>query len=123
VRLPAGEFERLVQEALELVPEAFRPYLENVPVVVEAEPGDDLLDALQVPLDEDLYGLYTGPSLAERGADQSGLPARIIVFRGPHLRQARDLEDLRRELARTIIHEVAHHFGIGEARLRELGWG
>jgi predicted Zn-dependent protease with MMP-like domain len=122
VRLPAREFEAAVQEALDLVPVEFRGYLENVPVVVEAEPGDDLLDALQVPLDEDLYGLYTGPSLPERGADQSGLPARIIVFRGPHLRACRDLEELEVELARTIIHEVAHHFGIGEERLEELGW-
>ena len=123
MRLPAREFEALVQEALGLVPEEFLGYLEQVPVVVEAEPSDELLDDLQVPLDEDLYGLYSGPSLPERGADQSGLPARITVFRGPHLRACRDLDELRVELARTIIHEVAHHFGIGEERLEELGWG
>lgn len=122
MRLPAREFEALVQEALELIPGEFAAYLDNVPVVVEAEPGDDLLDALEVPLDEDLYGLFTGPSLPERGADQSGLPARITIFRGPHLRACLDLDELRTEVARTIIHEVAHHFGIGEERLAELGW-
>ena len=122
MRLPARDFEGVVLEALELVPAEFRRYLGNVPVVVEAEPGEDLLDDLQVPLDEDLYGLFSGPSLPERGADESGLPARITVFRGPHLRACLDLEELRVEVARTIIHEVAHHFGIGEARLEELGW-
>ncbi|MGA2079291.1 MAG: metallopeptidase family protein [Holophaga sp.] len=123
MRLSAEEFEILVQEALELIPDEFRPYLRNVPVLVEDEPSDQLLDAMGVPPDETLYGLYTGLSLAQRGYDESGLPPRITVFRRPHLRAAWDLEDLRREVARTIIHEVAHHFGIGEERLEELGWG
>ena len=123
MRLSAEEFEILVREALELIPDEFQPYLRNVPVLVEDEPPDQLLDAMDVPPDETLYGLYSGRSLAQRGSDESGLPPRITVFRRPHLRAAWDLEDLRREVARTIIHEVAHHFGIGEERLEELGWG
>jgi predicted Zn-dependent protease with MMP-like domain len=123
VRLGVREFEELVQGSLELIPEEFRSYLRDVPVLVEDEPSNELLDALHVPLGETLYGLYSGVSLAQRGADQSGLPARITVFRRPHLWAAWDLEELRREVARTIIHEVAHHFGIGEERLEELGWG
>jgi predicted Zn-dependent protease with MMP-like domain len=121
--MPPEEFRQVVLEALDLVPEEFRPYLENVAVLVEDEPSGALLDTLGVPPGGTLYGLYTGASLPLRGNDQSGLPPRITLFRYPHLGSAWDLEELRREVARTIIHEVAHHFGIGEERLEELGWG
>jgi predicted Zn-dependent protease with MMP-like domain len=121
--LSRREFEALVGEALGLIPEEFRPFLERVPVVVEDEAPDELLDDLGVPEDETLFGLYTGPSLPARGADESGLPSRIIVYRYPHLDQAWDREELVRQIAITVVHEVAHHFGIGEERLRELGWG
>jgi predicted Zn-dependent protease with MMP-like domain len=113
-------FERVVARALERVPEAFRPYLEDLPVVVEDEPSGSLLDAMGVPEDETLFGLIEGPSLGEELPGQ--LPARIIIFRYPHLDEAEDLADLEREVTRTVLHEVAHRFGIGEERLRELGW-
>ena len=122
MRLSAEAFERLVGEALELIPEEFQPFLAEVAVVVEAEPPDELLDALGVPEDETLFGLYSGPDLGEQGLGAPVLPPRITVYRRPHLRAARDLEQLRREVARTVLHEAAHRFGIGEERLEELGW-
>ena len=116
-------FRRLVDEALALVPEEFRPYLAGVPVVIEDWAPDDLLDELGVPEDETLYGLYSGRALTEGPAELGDLPPRITLYRGPLLEDCADDDDLREEIATTVIHEVAHHFGIGEARLEELGWG
>lgn len=116
-------FRQLVDEALALVPGEFRPHMEGVAVVIEEWAPDALLDDLGVPEDETLYGLYSGRALTE-GPEQSGdLPARITIYRGPLLEDCRDEEDLRLEIATTVIHEIAHHFGIGEDRLEELGWG
>lgn len=116
-------FRTLVDEALALVPEAFRPYLAGVAVVIEDWAPDALLDDLGVPLDETLYGLYSGRPLTE-GAPESGeLPPRITLYRGPLLEDCQDEAELRHEITTTVLHEIAHHFGISEARLEELGWG
>jgi len=116
-------FRRLVGEALALIPAEFRPYLEGVPVILEDWPSDDLLDELDVPENETLYGLYSGPALTEGSRGSGELPPRITLYRGPLLEDCEDETDLRQEIATTVIHEVAHHFGITEARLEELGWG
>ena len=116
-------FRRLVDEALALVPGEFRPYLAGVPVVIEDWASDALLDELDVPEDDTLYGLYSGRPLTE-GAPQSGdLPPRITIYKGPLLEDCDDENDLREEIATTVIHEIAHHFGIDEDRLEGLGWG
>lgn len=116
-------FRRLVDEALALVPGEFRPYLEGVPVIIEDWAPDDLLDDLGVPEDDTLYGLYSGRALTEGPPEPGDLPSRITLYRGPLLEDCMDEEDLRDEIATTVIHEIAHHFGIDEARLEELGWG
>jgi len=116
-------FRRLVDEALALVPAEFRPYLAGVPVVIEEWAPDALLDDLGVPEDETLYGLYSGRALTEGRAESGDLPPRITLYRGPLLEDCLDEDDLREEIATTVIHEIAHHFGIGEKRLEELGWG
>ena len=116
-------FRRLVDEALALVPAEFRPYLDGVPVVIETWAPDDLLDEMGIPEDETLYGLYSGRALTEGPAASGELPTRITIYRGPLLEDCLDEEDLREEIATTVIHEIAHHFGIDEARLEELGWG
>jgi predicted Zn-dependent protease with MMP-like domain len=115
-------FRRLVDEALALVPEEFRPYLAGVPVVVEGWAPDALLDALGVPEDETLYGLYSGRALTEGLPMTGDLPPRITIYRGPLLEDCLDEAELRDEIATTVIHEIAHHFGISEERLEELGW-
>jgi predicted Zn-dependent protease with MMP-like domain len=120
MRMTPRRFEQLVARALTLVPEEFQPYLEGIPVVVEDEPADELLDAMGVPEDETLLGLYVGPALDEEAPGE--LPARIIIYRLPHLEETRNRHKLERQVARTVLHEVAHRFGIEEDRLRELGW-
>ena len=115
-------FRRLVDEALALVPEEFRPWIAGVPVVIEDWPADDLLDALGVPEDQTLYGLYSGHPITDGPPGSGELPPRITLFRAPLLEDCADEAELRLEITTTILHEVAHHFGIGEARLKELGW-
>jgi predicted Zn-dependent protease with MMP-like domain len=116
-------FRRLVDEALGLLPVEFRPYLEGVAVVIAGWPPEAVLDELGVPEDETLYGLYSGRALTEGPAVSGELPPRITLFRGPLLEDCLDEDDLREEVATTVLHEIAHHFGIDEARLEELGWG
>ena len=114
-------FRRLVDEALDQVPEEFRFYLKGVPVVIEGWPPDDILDALGVPEDGTLYGLYSGHPITEGPPGSGELPPRITIFRAPLLEDCEDEAELRDEVTTTILHEIAHHFGIGEARLKELG--
>ena len=119
---PGPAFRRLVAEALDLLPEEFRPYLDNVEVFIEEELDEELLARLGIPQDETLYGLYLGTPLTERGHDPAAFPDRILLFRGPLTEDFEDPEELRREVMLTVLHEIAHHFGIGEDRLRELGY-
>lgn len=116
-------FRGLVDEALALVPVEFQPYLAGVPVVIEDWAPDALLDELGIPEDDTLYGLYSGRSLTDGPPELGDLPPRITLYRGPLLEDCEDEADLRDEIATTVIHEIAHHFGIGEERLEELGWG
>jgi predicted Zn-dependent protease with MMP-like domain len=122
MHLSGHAFRRLVEEALALIPAEFRPYLDGVPLVIEDWAPDALLEELGVPGDETLYGLYSGRALTEGGRESGELPPRITIYRGPLLEACEDEEVLREEIATTVIHEIAHHFGISEARLAELGW-
>lgn len=115
-------FESLVDEGLKLIPADIRRLMDNVQIVIEKTPSDELLDDLGVPEDETIYGLYEGVPLTERTTDYGAFPDRIIIYRQPLLEDFDAPEELRYEVARTVIHEVAHHFGIDEDRLAELGW-
>ncbi|MFG2946547.1 metallopeptidase family protein [Streptomyces adustus] len=108
-------FEELVSEALDRIPPELTRVMDNVAVFVEDEPPSD---------DPELLGLYEGTPLTERGEWYAGvLPDRITIYRGPTLRHCETDEDVVEEVAVTVVHEVAHHFGIDDARLHELGWG
>jgi predicted Zn-dependent protease with MMP-like domain len=105
-------FEQLAAEALDELPAWVHERLENVDVIVEDE----------APPDSTLLGLYEGVPLTERGSGYTwALPDRITLFQGPIERQAGSPRALKRVIAETVIHEVAHFFGITEDRLRELG--
>ncbi len=112
------EFESVVDEALESLPEWVTDRVENLRVVVAEWPSRE-----QDPDGTGLLGIYEGVSLLERGVDYSGfLPDRIVVFMGPHLALGLSGDELRDEIRRTVLHELAHHLGIDDSRLHELGW-
>jgi len=113
--VPRERFEELVSEALDSIPADLGEVLSNCVVLVE----DDV-----PPGTPSLLGLYVGTPLTERGEWYSGvLPDRITIYRLPILGMCRDESDVVEQVRITVIHEVAHHFGIGEDRLHELGWG
>jgi predicted Zn-dependent protease with MMP-like domain len=116
------QFDVIVQEALDEVPDELMALLDNVVFLVEGEPPPGESGR---PGDPDLLGIYEGTPLTERGEwwSQGSLPDRITLFRGPLTRMCEDDDELREEIAVTVVHEIAHHFGIEEDRLHELGWG
>ena len=115
VQMSRERFEELVAEALDEVPDGLLKLMDNVVVLVEDDPDDD---------DRDLLGLYEGYALTSRGWDYAGvLPDRITIYRDPTLRICDDEDDVVDEVATTVVHEIAHHFGIDDARLHQLGWG
>ncbi|MBI4449551.1 metallopeptidase family protein [Candidatus Uhrbacteria bacterium] len=115
-------FERLVAEAINEIPERFRERLRNVAVVVEEEPTEEQLRECEIPEDETMYAYYDGVALTERYDGEPVVPDRIIIFRQPFEEDFGDDERaLRDEIATTIRHEVAHHFGIDDDRLEEMG--
>jgi len=113
------EFEAVVDAALAYLPDWVHEALENIEILVIDEP-DEHLD----PDVDGLLGLYVGVPLHERGSDYAGeLPDVIYLFRKPHLELGLDTAELRDEIARTLIHEIAHYFGIDDDQLDALGWG
>jgi predicted Zn-dependent protease with MMP-like domain len=117
-----GRFRRLVLRALESIPPEFGPYLDNIAIVIEREPSREDLRAGRVASTDELFGLYVGVPLTERAGGDPVLPARIVIYQGPLERHFRPAQ-IPRQIRKTVIHEVGHHFGIDEARLRRLGVG
>ena len=114
IQMSRERFEELVSEALDRVPPELARLIDNCVVLVEDRPP---------PEDPDLLGVYEGYALTDRGSEYSGvLPDRITIFRGPLCERARDEDDLAEQVRVTVLHEVGHHFGIADERLRELGW-
>ena len=117
-----GRFRRLVVRALESIPPEFAPYLDNIAIVIEREPSrGDLRDGRVADTDE-LFGLYVGVPLTDRAGGAPSLPARIVIYQGPLERHFRP-DQIPRQIRKTVVHEVAHHFGIDDARLDRLGLG
>ncbi|HMQ34692.1 MAG TPA: metallopeptidase family protein [Chloroflexaceae bacterium] len=114
-------FEQLVVEALEELPEAFAPYLENVEVIVARRPTREQRRALGLRPWQTVYGMYDGVPHPERTSGMVVLPDAIVIFQDPLERDFRGAAELRAQVRRTVLHEVAHVFGISDARLRELG--
>ncbi len=114
-------FEDLVAQALDELPEAFLHALENVEVVIEPEPSPEQQRRLAAP-GSTLLGLYEGVPRTRRTSAYSFVaPDKITIFEGPIRRHARGEDSLKQLVQRTVVHEIAHHFGISDERLRELG--
>lgn len=114
------DLEATVIEALDQLPEVFRERLGSVAIVIEDEPTAAQLASVGA---RGLYGLYQGVPRTTYGADNAQVPSKITIFRGPLTRANRTPERLAAAVTDTVYHEVAHHFGISDARLRELREG
>jgi predicted Zn-dependent protease with MMP-like domain len=111
-------FEEIVQATLDQLPPWIAAELENVVVLVENRPRNDV-----DPSGEGTLGLYEGIPLPNRGVDYFGVaPDRITVYYAPHLALGLSDPELATEVRRTVLHEIGHHLGIGDLRLDELGW-
>jgi predicted Zn-dependent protease with MMP-like domain len=124
VEVSRTEFERMVGDALDEIPDALATEMENVAVMVDDWPTAAQLDVADVPRGGTLLGLYEGVPLTVRGPlSYSGVaPDRITIFQGPLSRRARDVDALAAQVRVTVLHEVGHYFGMDDERLRELGW-
>jgi predicted Zn-dependent protease with MMP-like domain len=114
-------FESLVELALASIPEPFASALDEVAIVIDDEPTADQRRENLIEDDDTLYGLYEGVPRTEWGADWAAVPNRIILFRLPLEADFADPDDLADEVWATVIHELAHHLGIDDSRLEELG--
>lgn len=118
------QFEDLVREALDELPEEFARRLDNIEIVIEDEPDRSLLQALGMdPRRETLFGLYQGVPLHLRGNSYGGvLPDKISIFYGPLLRACRTPDRIRAQVRSTVIHEIGHFFGLDDKAIRDLGY-
>ncbi len=113
MEMSLDDFEQLVTDELDLLPDEMVDGLDNVVFVVEDEPEDG----------SDLFGVYDGIAATERGQYGFGeLPDRIVLFRKQHLAECDTVEELRDEVHTTLVHEIGHFYGIDDERLHELGW-
>lgn len=111
--MSSRRFERLVGDALDLLPPELTRVMDNVVILVEARNDDE----------PTLLGLYQGVALTERGHEYAGeLPDTITIYRNAILDMCDNAADVRDEVRITVLHEVAHHFGIGDEKLHDLGW-
>jgi predicted Zn-dependent protease with MMP-like domain len=108
------DFEELVAVALDTIPPELAALIDNCVVLVEDYPPPDVLP--------DTLGLYTGTPLTERGEFYTGLPDTVQIFREPILAICETHDDVVEEVRITVVHEIAHHFGIDDGRLHELGY-
>ena len=115
------KFEKLVAEAITLIPKRFRREMKNIAVVVEDEPSAELLDEMEIEPPDSLYGLYQGTPLPERSATWGNtLPDCVTLFQKPIEEDCDDDDDVRMVIGETLIHEVGHYFGLSEEEIEEI---
>jgi predicted Zn-dependent protease with MMP-like domain len=116
-----ADFERLVAEAVKLIPRRFRREMKNLALVVEDEPSQELLEEMEIEPPDSLYGLYQGTPLPERSwAFGNALPDRITIYQGPIEEDCEDDDEIRAVIGETLIHEVGHYFGMSEEEIEEI---
>ena len=122
IHVSDDDFDRAVQDALDSVPDEFRPYLANVLIEVQPRPGAALLKEHRET--EGLLGIYVGVPLEEKGPGRAPIPMpdRILIFRENLCAMCDSREELVDEIRVTLLHEIGHHFGLDEDRLADLGY-
>ncbi len=121
LRLPRAEFDRLVREAVGLIPRRFRDEMRNLALVVEPDPSPELLVEMEIEPPDSLYGLYQGTPLTERTWDFGNhLPDRITLYQRPIEEDCEDEDEIREVIGETLIHEVGHYFGLSEEEIEEI---
>ena len=116
-------FEKLVEKALERLPEEFRQVLDNLAIVIEDWPDPAIVEEITGDPEEVLYGLFTGTPLPERRFDDSGdLPPVIALYQGPLEEDFLERAELAREVEITLVHELAHFMGFDEDAVRKYGY-
>src|SRR3954454_353360 len=114
-------FERLVADAVTLIPARFRSEMQNLALVVEDSPDAALLDEMGIEPPDTLYGLYQGTPLPERHwSEGNSLPDRITIYQRSIVEDTEDDEDAREMIAETLIHEVGHYFGLSEEEIEDI---
>ena len=115
------KFERLIADAISLIPRRFRAEMKNLALVVEDSPSPALLEEMKIEPPDSLYGLYQGTPLPERPWDfGNALPDRITIFQRPIEEDCEDDADIRAVIGETLIHEVGHYFGLSEEEIEEI---
>ena len=124
MRVRRSRFVELVREALETIPMELADRISNLEIVVREAPTQEELAGVGLPPEDTLLGLYQGVPLTERGGTYDMvLPDRIVLFQRPIEEICRDHDEIRQQVRETVIHEVAHHFGIDDDRLQQLDRG
>jgi len=116
-------FEELINESIRELPEEFRNKLENIAIIVEDYPSPELMEQMELSPDDTLFGLYQGVPLTERGFFEAPLyPDRILIFQRAIEDECDSPEEIKEELKTTIVHEIAHFFGMDDDYLEEIGY-
>lgn len=119
INMTLENFEKLVQEGIEAIPEEFLKKLDNVGIVIEEEPTREQLKKLKIRNNYFLFGLYEGIPKTKRWGYGQVLPDKITIFKNPIEKSAKSEEDVRRIVKETVWHEIAHHFGMDEGMVRK----
>jgi len=115
------EFEELVKQGVEQLPTHIRNLLENVDIVIEDWPSESIIKKLRLPSKYALFGLYQGIPKTKRGAHYANvLPDKITIFQKPIEKVAKTSKEIESTIRKVVWHEIAHHFGLDEKRVREL---
>lgn len=124
MRVNDDEFAAIVEEAIASVPAAFGPYLEEIVIDVEDLPDDEVCEDLELDSPYTLLGLYRGTPLTERHVEQPyRWPERVVIYKRNIERMCRTRGQMVRQIRKTVLHEIGHHFGLDEEQLRQLGYG
>jgi predicted Zn-dependent protease with MMP-like domain len=116
-----AKFDALVADALAGIPRRFRDAMHNIAIAVEDEPSPELLSEMEIAPPDTLFGVYQGTPLTERQWGHGNtLPDRILLFQGPHEREAEDEDDLVLSIGETLIHEIGHYFGLSEEEIEQI---